>query len=256
MPIEFIIAIISASVFGTTYIAKKFDAVRKSVTMLFVIRLIRIASVITAILSILSFIPEFDRGWKAILTGSGIAAAILGLAAQSSLSNIFAGMSISSIDRPFDIGDRVKIGDIEPGFVRNITLRHVELITYMGQIVIIPNSTVQSSVIINYTKEDGNAYPLEITVAYESDIDKAIKIFEDTVDSHPKHYGKSCNVLVKEAGDYGVVLKGTVMTKNFMDTTVVCSECLLEIIKRYQEEGIEIPYPTEKSIVQTDKSFL
>lgn len=244
MKTEYIIPIIAVALMACTYGLKRIDRVRSNMTVVFVIRLIRIGAVIMAVFALLSLIPGFDKGWRAFLTGSGIVAVILGLAAQSSLANVFAGMAISSVNRPFDIGDRVKIGDIEPGFVKNITLRHVELTTYMGQTVIIPNSTVQSSIVINYTKDDGNAYPLELTVSYDCDLDKAMKIFEDVVNSHPKHYGIPCTVLVKEAGDYGIRLKGTVMTKDFTDTTVVCSECLKEIIRKYKDNGIDIPYPT------------
>ena len=251
---ELIIIIISSAVFILLFPLKRIKSIKQNVTALFIVRLIRIICIISTVLSLLSLIPGFERGWKAILTGSGIMAVVLGLAAQSSLANIFAGMAISSVNRPFDIGDRVKIGDVEPGFVRNITLRHVELITYMGQTVIIPNSVVQSAVIINYTKEDGNAYPLEITVAYGCDLNKAIAIFEEAVNTHPKHYGNPCTVLVKEAADYGIVLKGTVMTKDFMDTTVVCSECLKIIIERYQTAGIEIPYPITDVILHTGKA--
>lgn len=241
---ELMAVIVSAAVFLMLTLCKKAKKIHQNVTSLFIARLTRIICMIVILLSLLSLIPGFDRGWKAVLTGSGIAAVILGLAAQSSLANIFAGMAISSVNRPFDIGDRVKIGEIEPGFVKNITLRHVELMTYMGQTIIIPNSIAQSTVIINYTKEDGNAYPLEITVSYDCDLNKAIAIFEEVVNTHPKHYGMPCNVLVKEAGDYGIILKGTVMTKNFMDTTVVCSECLKRIIEQYRLNGIDIPYPT------------
>lgn len=235
---------ICAAVFLVTILLKRSSHIKKSVSALFTIRLIRIGAVIAPLIYLLLQIPSFDKSWRAIITGSGIAAVVLGLAAQSTLANIFAGMSVSSVNRPFEIGDRVKIGDIEPGFVRNITLRHVELMTYMGQTVLIPNSVVQNAVIINYTKEDGNAYPLEITVSYDCDLDKAIQIFEDVVNSHPLHYGRPCTVLVKEAGDYGISLKGTVETKDFMDTTVACSDCLRELLKRYREESIDVPYPT------------
>lgn len=244
MKTEFITTIVAAACFAAAFIIKKSDRVKKSVTKLFVVRLIMIGAVIVAAFAMLSAIPGFERSWNTMLAGSGIAAVILGLAAQSTLANVFAGIAISSVSRPFDIGDRVKIGDVTPGFVKNITLRHVELTTYMGQTIFIPNSTVQSSIIVNYTKEDGNAYPLEITISYESDINRAVKIFEDVVNDHPLHYGTTCTVLIKEAGDYGIKLKGTVMTKDFMDTTVVCSDCLKEIMKRYKENDIDIPYPT------------
>lgn len=239
MRTELVVLLVSGAVFLTAL----FVHPKKNVTALFTVRLVRIGAMVCIVFSCLSMIPGFEKSWHAVLAGSGIAAVVLGLAAQSTLSNVFAGIALSSVNKPFEIGDRVKIGEIAPGFVQNITLRHVELLTYMGQTVIVPNSTVQESVIVNYTKEDGNAYPVEITVGYDADLDLAIRLFEDTVNHHPKHYGTDCHVLVKEAGDYGITLKGTVMTKEFTDTTTACSDCLKEILKQYERHHISVPYP-------------
>ncbi|MBQ8030399.1 MAG: mechanosensitive ion channel, partial [Butyrivibrio sp.] len=63
-----------------------------------------------AALTALSGIPAFEKTWETAIASSGIAAVVLGLAAQSTLANVFAGIALSaSTSRPFDIGDRIKI---------------------------------------------------------------------------------------------------------------------------------------------------
>lgn len=188
-------------------------------------------------------IPGFSRSWETVIAGSGVAAAIIGLAAQSSLSNVFSGIAVTATaHRPFDIGDRVQIGTAEPGYVTDITLRHVQIQTFLNQVIYIPNNVVGSSVIINYTKQDGSSYPVEIDVAYEADLKKAMEIMGDIINNHPKHYGNKSLILCKEAGASGIHLKGTMTTQSFADITPACSEVMFELIRRFKEEGIEIPY--------------
>ncbi len=196
-----------------------------------------------AALTALSGIPAFEKTWETALASSGIAAVVLGLAAQSTLSNVFAGIALSaSHSRPFDIGDRIKINDYDPGYVEDITLRHTVIKTYQNEIIYIPNSIVGSAIIINYTQEDSFSYPVRVSVAYGTDMQKAMDVMADAIASHPKHYGIRPVVLCKSCDDSGVTLQALVETKDFKDNPRTCSEALVEIMKRFKEEGIEIPY--------------
>ncbi len=187
--------------------------------------------------------PFFDKTWETILASSGILTAVLGLAAQSSLTNIFSGISISvGKNKPFEINDRIKIGNYDAGYVKNVTLRHVEIETYFHQTIFIPNKVVSENNIINYTKEENSSYPVEIMIAYDSDIEKAIYIFSNVIKSHPKFDGENPLVLCKEAQDSGILLRATVTTKDFNDTYIACSDVLKDTIKAFRNEGIEIPY--------------
>ena len=192
-------------------------------------------------LTVLSGIPAFEKTWETAVASSGIAAVVLGLAAQSTLANVFAGIALSA-SRPFDIGDRIKIDSYDPGFVENITLRHTVIKTYQNEIIYIPNSIVGSSTIVNYTQEDSFSYPVRVSVAYGTDMQKAMDVMADAIESHPMHHGKRPRVLCKSCDDSGVTLQALVETKDFRENPGTCSECLVEIMKRFAEEGIEIPY--------------
>ncbi len=203
----------------------------------------------SAVIIVLINIPTFNKEWDTLVAGSGIIAVVLGLAAQSSLGNVFAGISMSaSKSRPFDMGDRVKIGNSDPGYVVNITLRHVVIRTYFNEIIYIPNSVVGDSTVINYTVADGFGYPVEVSVAYEADVVKAKKIMEEIINTHPNHYGNPASVLCKDLGESGILLKGMVVTKNFEENLGACSDILMEILRRFKEENIEIPYNRIKVI--------
>lgn len=217
---------------------------RGKIHLIFVKLLVNVLIWGTGLLAALSNVPSFSRTWETVIAGSGIAAAVLGLAAQSTLSNVFSGVAVSaSKSRPFDIGDRIKVGDLEPGFVENITLRHVVLQTYFHTQIYIPNSYVGANMIINYTRQDCFSYPIEIQVAYETNLQKAMEIMKEVLLQHPLHYGEdNVTILCRECGEYGITLKGMVTTKKFEDNPGACSECLQELLGRFRKEGIEVPY--------------
>ncbi len=196
-----------------------------------------------AIFYVLAWIPAFSKTWETAIASSGIAAVVLGLAAQSTLANVFAGISLSaSRSRPFDIGDRIEIDSIEPGFVENITLRHTVIKTIQNEIIYVPNSKVGSATIVNYTQEHSFSYPISVSVAYGTDMEKAMNIMADAIAEHPKHYGLRPIVLCKSCDDSGVTLRALVETQDFRDNPKTCSECLVDIMKRFDAAGIEIPY--------------
>ncbi len=196
-----------------------------------------------AILTAMSGIPAFSKTWETAIASSGMAAVVMGLAAQSTLSNVFAGIALSaSHSRPFDIGDRIRIDTYDPGFVEDITLRHTVIKTYQNEIIYVPNSIVGSSTIVNYTQENSFSYPIRVSVAYGTDMEKAMDVMATAIDSHPKHYGEKPVVLCKSCDDSGVTLQALVETRDFKDNPRTCSESLVEIMKRFEKEGIEIPY--------------
>lgn len=208
-----------------------------------------------SITSIASQFDAFSGVVKTVLAGSGILAAILGLAAQESFANIVSGILIS-IFKPFDIGDRIKIvGDDTAGFVEDITLRHTVIRTYMNVRIIIPNSTMGSAKIENSTYSKGACYPITVTIAYEDKEKRhrAMEILEEIVIGHPLFYdnrtdeqkeagAKPVEATCASLGSSGIDLRILMWTENVIDNNKACSDCRIKILDRFEEEGIEIPY--------------
>nr|VFK25128.1 MAG: Mechanosensitive ion channel [Candidatus Kentron sp. LFY] len=82
----------------------------------------------------------FDYRITGLLATSGLLAMIIGLAIQTNLSNIFSGIAVN-LERPFRIGDWVKLADFDEGKVVNVTWRSVRIRTPNNHIISIPNST-------------------------------------------------------------------------------------------------------------------
>ncbi|OQY26397.1 MAG: hypothetical protein B6244_13700 [Candidatus Cloacimonetes bacterium 4572_55] len=100
-----------------------------------------------AVSGIVAFV--FDQKITSLLATSGMVAMIIGLAIQINISNIFSGIAIN-IEKPFRIGDWVKIGDYDEGQVVDVTWRSTRIQTWYDNIVSIPNSVASESVIHNF----------------------------------------------------------------------------------------------------------
>ncbi len=130
---------------------------------------------------------SFAGSWTGLGVSLGLVSAALGWALQKPITG-FAAWIMVVTRRPFDIGDRVIIGNMK-GDVLDISLTHIYLHEVggaldgeegSGRTILVPNSTLFEQNIINYTYDD--EYILDqivVTVTYESNLDKAEKIMED-----------------------------------------------------------------------------
>lgn len=147
----------------------------------------RILSYTIGVLLVIFAIFTYAGSWTGLGLSVGLFSAALGWALQKPITGI-AGWIMVVVKRPFEIGDRIIIGGVK-GDVADITLTHI----YIGEVgglvageensgrtIMIPNSKLFETEITNYTLEDD--YVLDqvvLTVTYDSDLDKAIKISED-----------------------------------------------------------------------------
>ncbi|HIB8943094.1 TPA: small-conductance mechanosensitive channel MscS [Proteus mirabilis] len=112
----------------------------------------------------------------AVLGAAGLA---VGLALQGSLSNFAAGVLIV-IFRPIRAGEYVMIGAVE-GTVRDVQIFSTTLRSADDRIIVIPNSKIISSEVINLSREPNRRTQIIAGVAYDADIDKVKKVLGDVV---------------------------------------------------------------------------
>lgn len=208
-------------------------------------------------------VPPLSQVAQTILAGSGIIALGISLSAQESLSNIIGGIFIS-IFRPFDVGDRITLIDSNiTGYIEDITLRHTVIKTFTNTRVIVPNATINKEVVENSSFNGVNASSfIDVSVAYEADIDKAMEIMADIIGNHPLYYDTrpedqrdstpKVRVYVRELGAGGVSLRASMWTQTVDENFNACSEVRLAIKKAYDAAGIEIPY-TKYTILFQDE---
>ncbi|HEY2255086.1 MAG TPA: mechanosensitive ion channel family protein [Variovorax sp.] len=121
-------------------------------------------------------IPALRAMGTALLAGASVASVVIGLAAQSTLGNLVAGVAIT-IYRPFHLGDTLQVAaptGTAIGEVQAISLGYTTLRTADGRLVVLPNSVAASQVTINLSASV-TPFPMriEIGVGRDSDIDAA-----------------------------------------------------------------------------------
>ncbi|OWW27391.1 mechanosensitive ion channel protein [Zobellia sp. OII3] len=174
----------------------------------------------------------------AIIGAAGLA---IGLALQGSLSN-FAGGVLILLFRPFKIGDFISAQGVD-GTVKEITIFYTKLTTFGNQLAIIPNGELSNNNVVNYSAMPTRRDNIKVGIGYSSNIKTAKEIMLDIC-------AKNENVLkdpmpevyVDGLGDSSVDLTLRYWAENpvFWAAHFFIIE---EIKRRFDEAGIEIPFP-------------
>ena len=183
-----------------------------------------------------------------LVAGFGLGASIVALAAKDVFGSFFAGLQVM-LDRPFKIGDRVMLDSGEICEVKKIGIRSTQLYDLINHdIVIIPNTTVAANKVTNYSEPDNHrALYTSIGVAYGSDVEKVESILLDIANNHPDvvHDNKAQAPYVRFSnfGPSSLDFAIWYYVDDIRKMWRVNSEIKAQINNRFNEEGIEIPFP-------------
>lgn len=210
----------------------------------------RTLRVVLVILVLVQIVQIFiDKPITSIIAGLGIGGLAVALAAQDTLRHFFGSVALVG-DKPFDIGDRIVIDGFD-GPVESVDLRSTRMRTLEGHLVTIPNGELANKTIHNIGKRPHIRRLANITITYDTPPEKvkeAKAILEDILKDHegmdpefpPRVYfsdfnAESLNILVLywyRPPDYWA----------YMDFS---EKVNLEILKRFNEAGIEFAFPTQ-----------
>ena len=217
----------------------------------------------TGILFGLLAFPSLRGVAQTALGGAGVVAIVIGVASQEALANLVGGVFIISF-KPFRVGDLIKVTDTMVGTVTDITLRHTVIRNFENKMIVIPNSIINKEKLINYDLGELKCCErIEIGISYDSDIDLAKKIMQEECENHPLIYDnrsaldkKDDHPIVKTAvlslNDFSITIRAWAWGKTFDDCFELKIAVLESIKKRFDKEGIEIPFPY-RTIVMKDK---
>jgi len=211
-------------------------------------KLISVVIFIVGAIFALSQLPNMDSMLATLLTGSGIAALGISLAAQQSLGNLISGVVIS-VSKPFEVGDRVRL--VNGGIIGNIeeiTMRHTVVRTFMNSRIIIPNSVMNSDMIENSNiVEERASNFLDVIITYDSDMEGAMEIMARIIGDHPNYLDirtpeemaePLVPIYVRALSVYGVELRASVWTHSIANNFVTCSEIRYKIKLGFDAAGI------------------
>jgi len=209
----------------------------------------RLVSLLIGLLGLLALLNTFDISVTPVLTAIGVGGLAVALALQDTLSNFFAGFYVSLAGQ-IRAGDFVKLESGEDGFVTDIGWRSTTLRALPNNLIVIPNNKLAQSIVTNfYLPEKRMSLLINVGVSYDSDPEHVERVLIDVALSA----ADDVKGLLKEPAPFVRFIPG--FGECSLDFTLICQvaeytdqylaqhELRKRILRRFRDEGIEIPFP-------------
>lgn len=215
-------------------------------------RVVRYALTVTAtMVAVLLVLGEFGVSVAPLLGAAGIAGIAIGFGAQNLVKDYFTGFFLL-LENQIRIGDVVNAGD-KAGLVEELTLRYLKLRDYSGNVHFVPNGNITT--VTNMSM--GFAYAvIDASIAYGEDIDQAIAVMRDTGEkiSLDPTFGNKLLAPLEIAGVENWADSAIVIRCRFKVAPLAQWDVRREYLRRlkqaFDQEGIEIPYPHMKVVME------
>lgn len=201
--------------------------------------------VVLVVAGVYAILTAWNINVTGLVASAGIVGLALSFAAQDTLANLFAGMAILA-DRPYSIGDYIILDSGERGEVKHIGLRSTRLLTRDDVEISIPNGVMGGAKIINEAGGPVNRYRVRIAigVAYGSDIERVMQVLLEIGKGHAKTQAQpEARVRFRAFGDSSLNFELLCWIAQPADRGLVTHEINCEIYRRFNEDGITIPFP-------------
>lgn len=183
-----------------------------------------------------------------LLTALGVGGLAVALALQDTLTNLFAGIHILA-SKKIEPGDYIQMASGEQGYVVDVNWRNTAIRALPDNMVIIPNATLSSEILVNYHRPFPQMSVLtQVGVSYDSDLDQvervtievASEVMAEIEGGVPEHLPSiRFHTFGESSIDFSVILRA----REFTDQYLITHEFIKRLHRRYRAEGIEIPFP-------------
>lgn len=208
-----------------------------------------LARVLFVVVGIMIVLDNLGISLTALWTTLGVGSVAVALALQDTLSNFFSGIYLQ-LDRPVRLGDYVKLGSGEEGFVLQMGWRSTRIRTLPDNVVVIPNSKLATQVITNYSLPGPEmSLNIPISVGYDSDPDEIERIVveestrEATAIEGLRQDPPPFVRFIPGFGESALNLTLTCRVSSYVDQYIVQHELRKRIFARFRREGIQMPFP-------------
>jgi small-conductance mechanosensitive channel len=204
----------------------------------------RVGRALLVMISSITLLSLFSVNVNALIAALGVGGLALSLAAQDTLSNVISGIMIM-VDQPFRVGDRIEIQNLGTwGDVVDIGLRSTRIRTRDNRMVIVPNNTISTDQIVNYTYPDPRyRIQIEIGIGYGQDVKMVRKVLVEAV---RKVEGvlpdKPVDALYETMGDSAMIFRVRWWIHSYVDTRRMFDRVNTALQAALDEAGIKTPY--------------
>jgi len=183
-----------------------------------------------------------------LVAGLGIGGVAVAFAAQKTIENLFGSITIAA-NRPFEIGSFIKIGSLT-GTVEEVGLLSTRLRTMARTLVTIPNGTLLSERVENYSARDRFKYELTIGLLYDStpaQIRWVVDEIKKMLLAHPKVYHEGVRVRLARFGDSAIEVDVLtwVLAADYHESTALAEELNFAILDIVAASGTGFAFPSQ-----------
>ena len=203
--------------------------------------ILSIISTILLLFVVIASLEQLGVDTTSLIALLGAAGLAIGLALQGSLQNFAAGVMLI-VFRPFKAGDFVEAGGTA-GVIENITIFNTVMRTPDNREVIVPNGSIYSGTIVNYSARDTRRIDMVFGIGYDDDIREAKAVIQGIIDADDRILSDPAPLIaVGELADSSVNFNVRPWVKS-TDYWGVYFDLNEKIKLAFDEKGISIPYP-------------
>lgn len=187
---------------------------------------------------------NLDKTVTSLLAGAGVLGLALGFAFQEIASNFVAGVMIA-FRQPYRVGDIVEV-DGTRGWVTKIDLRTTLLTTFDGLNIFVPNKTMFTQTLINYTMTDQRRLEISVGISYGDDLEKVEAVIKEACENTPGRIEeKEIKVFYEEFGSSSINLMVFIWIHYPGDQNYLHARhhAIINIKKAFDKNNITIPFP-------------
>lgn len=204
----------------------------------------RIINILVALIALIIVLHHFGQDVSSLVVSLGVGSLAIALAAQETIANMIGGFIIMT-DRPFRVGDRIKLPSGEMGDVHEIGIRSTRILDFDNNLIVFPNADLIKGKIINYSyPSEQIRISVDISVPHGTDIDRVRAIITDLATQHPDVLKTPAPaVFLISFGEASLNLQLNGRTHDYRKKFPIETTLREQITKAFAGEGIQLALP-------------
>lgn len=216
-----------------------------------------LGKVVVGAIAVLFFLQRIGFDVTGLIAGLGIGGVVVALAAKDSVENLFGSFTLI-FEMPFQIGDWIIADGIE-GTVEEISLRSTTLRTFHDSTLLVPNSKFIASPVENMGRRRYRRMKVTLGITYDATPDQVehfVKSLREYILGHPKTWNDKIHIVFNNYGpsSLDILLYLFIDAADWGEELVTREEILLEVMRIAERCDVHFAFPTQKMIIDTEKS--
>ena len=222
----------------------------------FVLLIGKLLKAVLILITSLTLLGNLGVDITAILGSVSVLGLAFGLAAQDSVANLFGAVAVF-VDKPFKVGDRIKVGSDVDGVVEAMGLRSTKVRNADGFLITLPNKSVGNNTVINVSARPSIRTVLNYGLTYDTPahrIDFAAKLLRSIFTAHS--LTGECQVTFNrfDASALNIEVNHQCLTRDLPTYQTALHGLNLEVKERFDAEKLEFAFPTQTVFIKKDTS--